>query len=414
MMTTRYPRIRRQVPGIGFVQLATKARSKRDHERRVVLFDELVEDSQLGVIVALLAGEVTWEELIEAKRRDELKGGAIIGNIALARPLWAAIAETLPRMGRSPTTRTRYRVSFTALERQTLVPWARPVAELRVRDLRGVDWTALCDAWVKPKADGGAGKSAGDWNHIGRAVLAFLTKYLKSELHPFRLEVREQLRKLPEEQRVPDLSPQLFRRILDVTPEPVRPIFITLLLSGMRVRSEFLRCGEEHKLPGICAVRVPGTKTQQSKAVIAVDAEDWPWVDAAIPSRLGYMQLTRYWHRACVAVGAGAYVATGEMRRIRVKLEPGQQYEHRGHGGVRHQLHQITHRDVPAVEYVGLRVHDLRHALGQWAHDAGVPLSRIKEMLRHTTLAMTERYARTGATRQVSSAVGRMLRGTAS
>jgi hypothetical protein len=50
MMTTRYPRIRRQVPGIGFVQLATGARSKRDYERRVVLFDELVEDSQLGVI----------------------------------------------------------------------------------------------------------------------------------------------------------------------------------------------------------------------------------------------------------------------------------------------------------------------------------------------------------------------------
>jgi integrase len=80
---------------------------------------------------------------------------------------------------------------------------------------------------------------------------------------------------------------------------------------------------------------------------------------------------------------------------------------------VRHQLHQVEHVTCRR-RYVGLRLHDLRHALGQWSHDAGVPLSRIKEMLRHTTLAMTERYARTAATRQVSSAVGKMLRDTAS
>jgi hypothetical protein len=77
---------------------------------------------------------------------------------------------------------------------------------------------------VKPKAEGGAGKSAATGITSSARVLAFLTKYLKSELHPFRLEVRELLHKLAEEQRVPDLSPQLFRRILDATPEPVRPI----------------------------------------------------------------------------------------------------------------------------------------------------------------------------------------------
>lgn len=414
MMTTRYPRIRRQVPGIGFVQLATGARSKRDHERRVVLFDELVEDSQLGVITALLADEITWEELIEARRRDELKGGAIIGNIALARPLWSSIAKTLPRMGRAKATRDRYGVSFAALERQTLVPWPRPVATLRVRDLRELDWNALCEAWVKPKAEGGAGKSAADWNHVMRAVLAFLSRYLKSELHPFRLEVREQLHKLAEEQRVPDLSPALFRRILDASAEHVRPIFITLLLTGMRDRSEYLRCRAEHKLAGIHAVRLPGTKTELSKRVVAVDPEDWPWIDAAIPSPLGYQQLQRHWHRACVAVGAGAYVATGATRRIRTKLAAGQVYTRVGHRDVGQREHAVAYELVPVMRYAGLRLHDLRHALGQWAHDAGEPLSRIKETLRHTTLAMTERYARTGATRQVSSAVGKLLRSTAS
>jgi hypothetical protein len=101
--------------------------------------------------------------------------------------------------------------------------------------------------------------------------------------------------------------------------------------------------------------------------------------------------------------------ATGDTRRIRKKLERGQQYVHRGHGDVRTSCTRSSTSDVPAV-LRGLRLHDLRHALGQWAHDAGVPLSRIKEMLRHTTLAMTERYARTSATRQVSSAVGKLLR----
>jgi hypothetical protein len=47
-------------------------------------------------------------------------------------------AEDGPREGDA---RALHDVSFTALERQTLVPWPRAVAELRVRDLRDVDWS---------------------------------------------------------------------------------------------------------------------------------------------------------------------------------------------------------------------------------------------------------------------------------
>lgn len=412
-MATTYPRIRRTVPGIGLVQLATSGRTKRDHDRRVVLFDDLVDDAQLGVIRALIAGDVTWEELIDAKRRQELRGSTIIGNIALRRPLWDAIAETLPSMGRVKATRRRYTVTFAALERQTFVPWPRgTAAAMRVRDLLEVDWSKLCDVWTNPVDQGGAGKSPADWNHIVRGVLAFLTRYLKSELHPFRLEVREKVHRLAEEQRVPDLSPALFRSILDHLPEHVRPMYIALLLTGMRVNSEFLRCREDHKLASITAVRVPGTKTKKSKGVVAVDVDDWPWIDAAIPSPIGYQQLQRHWKRACVAVGAGKYVATGETKRVRVKLAPGRNYVRVGKREIGQQESARTDHEVPVMRYTGLRIHDLRHALGQWAHDAGEPLSRIKETLRHTTLAMTERYARTSETRQVSSAVGRVLRGT--
>lgn len=410
MMATKYPRIRRTVPGIGLVQVATGARSKRDHERRVVLFDELVEDSQLGVIRALLAGELTWEELIEAKRRDELRGGAILGNVALHRPLWPAITETLPAMGNAKSTRARYATSFKALEHQTLVAWPTDVA-LRVRDLRDVDWNTLRDRWVLSVAEGGAGKSAADWNHVARALLTFLSRYLKSELHPFRLAVRELLVLLPEEERVPDLSPALFRTILDQMPEPVRAIPITLVLTGMRVQSEYLRCVAEHKLEAITSVRIPGTKTKKSRAVVAIDPEDWPWIDAAIPAPIGYKQLRRYWQRACVAAGAGRYVETGKVRTARVKLAPGQVYTRRDGAGDRRPEHVKATHEVARLRYVGLRLHDLRHALGQWAHDAGEPLSRIKETLRHTTLAMSERYARTSATRQVSAAAGRAIRG---
>lgn len=39
------------------------------------------------------------------------------------------------------------------------------------------------------------------------------------------------------------------------------------------------------------------------------------------------------------------------------------------------------------------RPHDLRHACAAWLVQAGVPLAEIRELLRHTTVQMTEKYA---------------------
>lgn len=49
-MTTRFPRLKRSVPGIGLVRISTRATSKRQHERRVALFDELLDADQIETI----------------------------------------------------------------------------------------------------------------------------------------------------------------------------------------------------------------------------------------------------------------------------------------------------------------------------------------------------------------------------
>ena len=42
---------------------------------------------------------------------------------------------------------------------------------------------------------------------------------------------------------------------------------------------------------------------------------------------------------------------------------------------------------------MGVRGHDLRHTCAAWLVSAGVPLSAVRDLLGHTTVRMTERYA---------------------
>lgn len=389
MSPTRFPRIRRDLTrmGLGVVQLVTKAKTAREHTRRVVLFDHLVEESQVEVIRALIEGRTSFEELRDAERRKELQGANILASVALERPLAQAIRETVPKMGRAKATTARYEDSLNALLRQTLVPW--PQSPMRVRDLAALDWRELARRWTAAKVDGGAGKSTADWNRLVAAVSRLLSIYLAdpkrqpkgNKYHPFRLELMALAEKQPEEERVPDLTPEVFFAIIQALPPHVQPCIYTLLLTGMRDRSEYLKATEEQKLPATKAVRVFDTKNQ-SWGVVAIDPELWPWVDAGIPAPLRYKALRAQWVKACVKVGAGKFVDDGVSEHTRGK---------NGH-------------------YVGLRMHDLRHALGQWSHDAGVPLSEVKQQLRHRTLAMTERYSRSSARKRVATAMGNVLR----
>jgi hypothetical protein len=46
---------------------------------------------------------------------------------------------------------------------------------------------------------------------------------------------------------------------------------------------------------------------------------------------------------------------------------------------------------VPCIE--GFRIHDLRHTCAAWLVSAGVPLPEVRDLLGHSAVAMTERYA---------------------
>lgn len=40
-----------------------------------------------------------------------------------------------------------------------------------------------------------------------------------------------------------------------------------------------------------------------------------------------------------------------------------------------------------------LRIHDLRHTCAAWLVSSGVPLMEVRDLLGHSTVTMTERYA---------------------
>jgi integrase len=372
-VTTRFARIRRNLTrwGLGRVQIATRARTEREHRRRVVLFDELVEQGQVALIKALLSppsspSHLSWEQLIDHRRRQGGRIGAdALHDVQLHRDLFAVTAEMAPKLGKAERTRKRYALSLRTAGKLTKDVW--PSDPMRVRDLVDVDWPAVRTQWP--------GKSAADWNNMGRALRVFLTR-LVGKPSTFRADVMARFPWEPEAERVPDLTPDVFWRVMGAAAEHVRPAYMTLLLTGMRDQSEYLKCKREHLLPNIHAVRVPGTKTKGSLGVVSVPAALWSWVDSAIPSPVKYKWLRIHWCRACVKAGAGAWSDP--------ENEKG---------------------------YTGLRMHDLRHALGQWATDQGVPTNVVQDQLRHATEAMTRRYARMANSRQVAEVMGRVVGG---
>lgn len=366
MMTTRFPRIRRRVKGIGLVQLATDTKKRREHDRRVVLFDELVEAGQLSVIRALVAGVVSWGELVDHRREAGSFGVSVLTEVKLRRPLVQAVSEALPRMGKAKATRKRYETTWNRLK--TVLPAdVLTVADLGPRgDLPGkLDWQVLRSSWQR---------SASDWNHVVRFLSAFLSTYL-GKRHPFRGTVVDSFPWAKESPRVPDLTPALFWKIVDLAPTHARASYVALLLSGMRVRSEYLRCSREHLMAATHQVRIPDDpKTQSSAGTVSIEKADWRWIDQAIPSRLQYKWLRLYWCRAAVAAGAA---------RWDPKTETG---------------------------YQGPTMHSLRHCLAQWATDAGVPLVDVKAQLRHANMSTTETYARRSRSRATSKAVSKLMR----
>ena len=268
--------------------------------------------------------------------------------MALQRPLWAVVTETLPRMGASEGIRKRYEVSLAALRRKLgLTLGEHP----QILDLERIQWRELRDKW---------GRSPSDWNHLRRAMSAFLTTLLDDKFHPFRRRIVGRIPIAVEAPRVPDVTPLVFWRILRHVPDSYQACFVAIAATGMRV-GEYLSCTRFCLRAATFTVSVPGTKTATSAEDVAVHPTLWPYVAAAIPSPLCYKALRRHWRAAC------------------------------------------------KKEKVDVRIHDLRHCYGQWVVDEGVPEAKVQSALRHKTAAMTRRYTKTKEKGDVAAAVGRAL-----
>lgn len=344
-----YPRIRRDLTRLGLppLQITSKAKTKRAYDAQRVVVDDLVEDGQIEALRALIERWVSLEELVEAKRRGELGGAKILTNIALHENLWSALDRQLPTMGKSKETRKRYEQSRRSLERK----YPRPAA--KVADLALLDWDALRDSW---------GNSPSDWMHARRLISAFLTRQLGSVHSPFRHAVVARIPTAVEVERVPDLTPEVFWKIIEKCPEHARPAYVTLVLTGMR-RGEYLRATRDHLKPAILGVSIPGTKTQQSSATVYVEESMWPWIVSGIPSPLRYKRLRETWRDACSKIGLS-----------------------------------------------GIHLHDLRHCLAQWATNEGVPQVKIQDALRHASPSMTNKYSRQKSKGEVANAVSNALK----
>lgn len=352
-------RLDRVFRGVGRIAVASGATTAKDFHARNDLLSRLYRAGRFDLLTAIQGGQLTITEVLAADRTDTLD--TLTGERSLlAQPLWAAVetwlgrplwgdaAEQYEGPALKPTAR-RYAVSFQSLRKLADIP-----AGSTVEALSGINWRALRPSWAP---------SAASWNHLRRAVLTFLTAHLGDVDHPFRKSVRKAFGKLEREvHRVPDLTPDLFWTVVRAAPLHAQSCFVALVATGLRV-GEFLRLTEHDLLPHTCSVRVPGTKTAASAATVRVAPALWAWVKAAVPSPLQYGWLRKYWKRALKAVKAD----------------------------------------------VTLRLHDLRHAHGQWAVNAGVPEAAVQASLRHTNRAMTARYTAQRDRGTVASALAHVL-----
>jgi integrase len=334
--------------GLGMVQINAHTTNRRVFVRREAIVDALVADAQVETLRMLVSGRLSIELLDAHAREHGLAGAGLAAQVATSAPLVAAIEAALPRMGKAAVTRARYETTLAKLRR------VYPVADqLLVRDLVRIDWQALRVDWRG---------SASDWMHLRRLVSRFLSIHLGSKIHPFRAEVVELIPTEVEEERVPELTPAQFRRLVSHVREDIQPALWTLLLTGMRV-GEYLRCDVTHLVPTLHAIKVPGTKTRGSQAQVRVAPSMWHYIEAAIPAPVQYK-----WLRLHFKAGLKA-------------------------------------AKLPST----IRLHDLRHAHGQWAVEAGVPEALVQVSLRHSNAAMTRRYTKSAGKAAVADGLAKTM-----
>lgn len=328
---------------IGRIARLTGATRRKEHDARVEILRELYAGGKWDVLEALRDSRFSVSEVVGAYRAGRVAD--LMASLVLEQPLQAAIEAWLPESAPAASTRTRYRVSWLALQRV-----AGFDAQSAIGDLVNLDWRR-----VRTQLPGGRHH----WKHVRGFVSKFLSDHVDQGTRERVMEAMPKVGKIPG--RVPDLTPDAFWRIVAEIPEHVRAAPVAIVATGMRL-GEFLGCREEHLLALTKQLRIPGTKTDSSAAVVPIAADLWPWLERAIPCPVGQWRLRELWRDACKRVG---------------------------------------------VEDVHL--HDLRHCYGQWLVNVGIPEEAVQRALRHETASMTRRYTRQKDLRRPAEAIAGVL-----
>ena len=341
--------INRRFKNVGLIKKSLNTTNLGKYRFRVALIEKLhkLEQYELLREFARKRSKISIEYLVELELRGDL--GLGLSSLKLRENLWDAIERQLPTLAESEATTRRYATSFRALQRK-----ARNYLGDRatVADLEGVNWRKLKAEW---KASGT------DWMHMRRAVGRFLTIHLGDVYHPFRRKIVKAIPTARIHKRKPSLSLEQFQEILAQVPEEARPAYWCIVATGMR-DGEYIACRREHLNSSTRTLFIPGRKTDESEALVVIDARLWPLVASAIPPRYAIRYYQDKWAAA-----------------------------------------------VKAAKLPRVTIHDLRHVHGQWAINAGVPESMVQGSLRHKAAGQTRDYVMQRDTGVVSAALADLL-----
>lgn len=374
-------RFEKSLPGIGQIRKVTGLTDPDE----IVEFQGLMQTlarSRPKLVRMFASGELTATELLIANREEALArlepDPRVLVTLWGERGMFASVFRR-HRKSEGETVR-RYRVSARKLERLGELPVLPEyeaqhpdgLAPQTVRDLGRVDWDAVAEEWQG---------SPSDWMAFFRMLSHALTLHFGGKrtgrAHLARTAIMDLLPRKAEHKRVPAISPAVFNRLVSLTPDYAQPCYQALLLTGFRVKTEYLRLGREHLRPQVFEVAVPGTKTAGSEAVIPIDPACWGMLDRAVPSPIRYGQIRKHWMRACLQEGLAV--------RGPDPWRPGK------------------------FRYDGPTLHSIRHLTGQFATNAGVAESLVQVYLRHSDAGTTRKYTVQQMRREVAGAMAQVL-----
>jgi integrase len=121
---------------------------------------------------------------------------------------------------------------------------------------------------------------------------------------------------------------------------------------------------------------------------------EWRRVD--LHARLIHLEAehTKTSRRRSVPLNDEAYNAILEASRFRAQHCPDSQWVFCARKG--EKIGSVKKAFWRACQQAGIsdfRIHDLRHTCAAWLVSAGVPLTEVRDLLGHSTVKMTERYA---------------------